>query len=86
MLGIEATTPNREKGKMDIPTHKQLIDHINSHLDRTGEKPSAFGRRVLGDSGAVLRLINNGTDPRLSTVQKIDRAIKTKENKNASRN
>lgn len=85
MLGIEATIPNKGKEEMEIPTHKQLIDRINAHLNKTGEKPSAFGRRVLGDSGAVLRLINCGTDPRLSTVQKIDRAIKAKEIRNASR-
>lgn len=60
---------------MNIPTHQEFVDYLNRHLTKTGEKPSAFGRRVLGDSGAITRLIE-GTDPRLSTMQKIDRAIK----------
>lgn len=61
---------------MKIPLHDEFIDYINEHLTKTGEKPSSFGRRVLGDSGAITRLIE-GVDPRLSTMQKIDRAIKS---------
>lgn len=64
-----------------IPTHKEFVDYINSHLVKSGEKPSSFGRRVLGDSGAITRLVNDETDPRLSTMQKIDRAIKMRERK-----
>lgn len=63
--------------EIKIPTHAEFVDYLNQHLDKSGEKPSAFGRRVLGDSGAIARLIE-GTDPRLSTMQKIDRAIKDK--------
>lgn len=59
---------------MKLPTHKQFIDHIKEHLEQTGEKSSAFGRRVLGDSGAIPRLFE-GTDPRLSTMQRIVKAI-----------
>lgn len=70
---------------VQIPSHREFVEYINSHLNKSGEKPSAFGRRVLGDSGAIARLANEGTDPRLSTMQKIDRAIKSKESKNASR-
>lgn len=62
---------------MEVPTHKEFINHIKDHLEETGEKPSSFGRRVLGDSGAIPRLFE-GTDPRLSTVQRILRAIKVK--------
>lgn len=62
---------------MNIPTHQEFIDYLKKYLTKSGEKPSAFGRRVLGDSGAIARLIE-GTDPRLSTMQKIDRAIKDK--------
>lgn len=62
---------------MKVPTHAELIDYLKKHLTKTGEKPSAFGRRVLGDSGAIARLID-GTDPRLSTVQKIVRTIEEK--------
>lgn len=63
---------------MKIPSHKEFIDYINEYLAMSGEKPSTFGRRVLGDSGAITRLTSDeaGTDPRLSTMQKIDRAIK----------
>lgn len=65
---------------MKIPTHEEFVDHVQNHLNKSGEKPSSFGRRVLGDSGAITRLIE-GTDPRLSTMQKIDRAIKSKDTK-----
>lgn len=65
---------------MNIPTHKQFVDYIKGYLERSGEKPSAFGRRVLGDSGAITRLME-GTDPRLSTMQKVDRAIQAKDKK-----
>lgn len=60
---------------MEIPTHEGFVDYVLKYLERSGEKPSSFGRRVLGDSAAIIRLIE-GTDPRLSKVQKIDRAIK----------
>lgn len=59
---------------MKVPTHKEFTDHIKDHLKQTGEKPSSFGRRVLGDSGAIPRLFE-GTDPRLSTMQRILKAI-----------
>lgn len=71
---------------MKTPSHQELIDFIKGHLSKTGEKPSSFGRRVLGDSGAITRLIE-GTDPRLSTMQKIERAVtgSIKDNKNVSK-
>lgn len=59
---------------MELPTHKQFAEHIKQHLEQTGEKPSAFGRRVLGDSGAIPRLFE-GNDPRLSTMRRILKAI-----------
>ena len=59
---------------MKIPNQKEFTDHIKDHLKVTGEKPSSFGRRVLGDSGAIPRLFE-GTDPRLSTMHKILKAI-----------
>ena len=69
-------TPNTDgrKKNMEVPTQKQFTDHIKKHLDETGEKPSSFGRRVLGDSGAIPRLFE-GTDPRLSTMHRILKAI-----------
>lgn len=60
---------------MKIPTQKEFINYIKEHLKDTDEKPSSFGRRVLNDSGAIPRLFD-GTDPRLSTMNKIDKAIK----------
>lgn len=58
---------------MKIPTHQEFIEYVNKHLEKSGERPSAFGRRVLGDSAAITRL--ESTDPRLSTMQKIITAI-----------
>lgn len=60
--------------RMKVPSHKDFIDYIKKHLETTGEKPSSFGRRVLGDSGAIPRLFE-GTDPRLSTMQRILKVI-----------
>lgn len=59
---------------MKIPSHTEFVRYIKSYLDVKGEKPSSFGRRVLGDSGAINRLMS-GTDPRLSTMNKINEAI-----------
>ena len=56
---------------------KSLQQLLKDHLQETGEKPSSFGRRVLGDSGAIPRLFE-GTDPRLSTMHKILKAIGVK--------
>jgi len=70
--------PNNEgyNQRMKVPSKKEFTDHIQKHLEETGEKPSSFGRRVLGDSGAIPRLIvKDGTDPRLSTMHKILKAI-----------
>ena len=60
---------------MKIVTQQELLDYIKAHLEKTGEKQSSFGRRVLGDSSAITRLME-GTDPRLSTVHKIEKAIR----------
>lgn len=68
---------------MEIPSHKELVDYINRHLDDEDEKPSSFGRRVLGDSGALSRLYD-GTDPRLSTAKKIVDAINEDKNNDSS--
>ena len=62
---------------MNVPDHAQLVQFIKDFLKKTGERPSTFGRRVLGDSGAIPRLFE-GTDPRLSTVNKIIDDIKGK--------
>ena len=59
---------------MKIPTHEEFTDHIEDHLEETGEKPSAFGRRVLNDAAAIPSLME-GTDPRRATMEKIAKAI-----------
>jgi predicted transcriptional regulator len=66
-----------EPKQISVPSQKEFTDHIKDHLAVTGEKPSSFGRRVLGDSGAIPRLFE-GTDPRLSTMHKILKAIGVK--------
>jgi len=60
---------------MEVPSDKEIKDYIQKHLETTGEKPSSFGRRVLGDSGAIPRLME-GTDLRVSTLRRIVNAIK----------
>ncbi len=62
---------------MEIPSEHEFIEFILNHLKKTGEKPSQFGRRVLGDSAAVNRLIE-GNDPRMSTARKIVHTIMEK--------
>lgn len=76
---------------MKIPSHVEFINYIKDYLKISGETQSKFGYRVLGDSGAMTRLIE-GTDPRLSTVKKVCEAIASgvpkkvkKVKKNASR-
>lgn len=66
---------------MEIPTHQELIDDLNEHLRKTGIKPFTFGKENFNDSAIVVRL-REGSDPRLSTVQKIYKIITRKtENK-----
>ena len=59
---------------MKIPTHVEMLKHIEEYLSKTGMKAHDFGKKYLNDSGAVSRL-KKGADPRLSTVQKIYKAI-----------
>ena len=54
----------------EIPTHEELIADIDAHLEKTEMKAHVFGRGYLNDAGAISRL-RGGSDPRLSTVQKI---------------
>jgi predicted transcriptional regulator len=62
---------------MKLPSHTEFVEQVKKHLDKTGEKTSMFGRRVLGDSSAIDRLLD-GTDPRLSTMLRIEKAMKEK--------
>lgn len=59
---------------MKLPTKIEFVNYVKDHLSKTGEKPSAFGRRVCNDSGVLSRLFN-GTDPRLTTMITINDAI-----------
>jgi predicted transcriptional regulator len=62
---------------MKLPTQTEFIDYIQNYLDKTGERSSMLGRRALGDSGAITRIFK-GTDPRLSTMNRIIKAMKDK--------
>ena len=73
------TIPSKEDKKrtMNIPTIEEFKQYIRDHLARTGESPTSFGTRVMKDAGGMSRLLKeDGTDPRLSTMRKIDKAIK----------
>lgn len=87
MLEMKAQNPNKGKTvkmkvkipEIKIPKIEEFVEYVNNHLAQTGEKPSMFGRRVLGDSGAITRLQNEKTDLRLSTMRKIFNAINGEE-------
>lgn len=53
----------------DLPTHEEFVKYVDDFLEKHGIKPTAFGRKFLNDSAAILRL--KETDLRLSTIQKI---------------
>jgi negative regulator of replication initiation len=55
---------------MNIPSHEELINYIYGHLEDSGEKPSSFGRRVLNDSAAIIRL-KDRSSIRMDTAKKI---------------
>lgn len=59
---------------MKIPTHKELVADIEAYIDQNNMTPTIFGKKFLSDSGSVSRL-KSGSDPRLSTVQKIYKII-----------
>lgn len=71
---MDKTTNEGYNQTMIIPSHAQFVQFVKNYLETTGEKPSAFGRRVMGDSGAIRRLFE-GSDPRLSTMQRIVKAV-----------
>lgn len=47
---------------------------VKTHLRETGESPSSFGHRVLGDECFVLDLAR-GRQPRLPTIARVLEAI-----------
>ena len=52
------------------PAVIRLLADIAVYRERTGIKPSAFGRRVTGDGHLIMR-IEQGRLPRLGTIDKI---------------
>jgi hypothetical protein len=54
---------------------KELLRRIDAHLARSGESPSAFGRRAANNPKVVSRL-RAGMEPRYSYEQKILAAIR----------
>jgi hypothetical protein len=51
-----------------------LLPEIERHLRRTGEAPTAFGRRVVRDPRFVLDL-RRGREPRASTCARVRRVL-----------
>jgi predicted transcriptional regulator len=49
---------------------EQFLDAIEAHLERTGTKPTEFGRQVMGDPSLLLSL-RRGRSPTLATADKI---------------
>ena len=59
---------------MNIPIMRTLTEHFHStveeFLDRTGFKPTEFGRQAMGDPSLVLNL-RRGRSPTLATADRI---------------
>lgn len=59
---------------MNIPIMKTLTEQFNStveeFLERTGFKPTEFGRQAVGDPSLVLNL-RRGRSPTLATADRI---------------
>ena len=59
---------------MNIPIMRTLTEHFHStveeFLDRTGFKPTEFGRQSVGDPSLVLNL-RRGRSPTLATADRI---------------
>ncbi len=54
-----------------MPTLTDLfLSAIEAHLQRTGTKPTEFGRAAVGDPSLVLGL-RRGRSPRLATVDRV---------------
>jgi hypothetical protein len=55
---------------MEIPTHAELVEQINSFLDRHQMAPSRFGRDALREPQFVLE-VRAGRLPTLGTLRKL---------------
>jgi hypothetical protein len=55
---------------MDIPTHAELVERINSFLLRHDMKPSRFGRDAMNEPQLVLQL-RQGREPTIGTLNKL---------------
>ena len=51
-------------------THRDLVALIDRHLQKSGETPTAFGRRIARD-GNLVQDIKQGRSPRLCLVERI---------------
>lgn len=51
-------------------THADLVRAVDEHLCRTGESPTAFGRRVAKDPRLVFQ-VREGRSPQLRLVERI---------------
>lgn len=59
-------------------TLDRLRASLKAHLKKTGEKPTAFGRRVMGDPSWTTRFLEDFSEPKDKTRAKIVAAIGTK--------
>jgi hypothetical protein len=53
----------------------QLLGAIDAHLEKTGESPYKFGKRVLGDIAFVWKLRNSNRQPWERTWKAVMKAI-----------
>lgn len=58
--------------------HDDLTAMIDRHLARTGESPTAFGRRICGDPNLV-RDLNAGRHPKIDLYERIMDACAAKD-------
>ena len=49
---------------------QQFRDEVEAFLERTGTKPTEFGRQATGDPSLVLNL-RRGRSPRLTTADRV---------------
>lgn len=52
----------------------RLLREVEAHLDETGTSPSAFGRKIIGNSSLVPSLRGGGM-PQAATIERIRAAI-----------
>lgn len=58
------------KQGMELPTHDELIERIDTFLKRHGMAESRLGRDAVGEA-QIISDIRKGRSPRLSTLEKL---------------